>query len=95
MKSRSTTLIAMPLLVAGLALSGCDTRAQKEVDQQAKAIDKSYEAQADLTEAVAAGAPNAVQAQAENKADALRAEGEKTKDHLQAMAKELDDVPKK
>lgn len=95
MKSRSTWIFAAPLLVTGLAISGCQSKAQKEVDQQAKAIDKSYEAQAQLTEAVAAGAPNSVQAAAENKADALRAEGEKTKDHLQSMAKELNDVPKK
>ena len=95
MKKVSNIILAGSALVAGLALAGCDSKAQKEVSQQAEAIDKSYEAQAQLTEAVAAGAPNAVQQAAENKAEALRNEGEKTKDHLKDMAKELDEVPKK
>lgn len=95
MKKRTRMACAAAILAAGLALSGCDTKAQKEVDEQAKAIDKSYEAEADLKEAVAAGAPNAVQARAHNEAEALRNQGEQTKDHLQDIAKELDDVPKK
>ncbi len=80
---------------AGIMVSGCQSKAQKEVDEQAKAIDKSYEAEADIKEAVAAGAPNAVQAQAHNEADVLRNQGEDIKDHLQAEAKELKKVPKK
>jgi hypothetical protein len=81
------------LFAAGLALAGCDSQAQKEVKEQAKAIDKSYEAEADIKEAVAAGTPNA--AAAHNQAEALRNEGEKTKDHLIGEAKELSKVPKK
>jgi len=94
MTSRFSIALAAPLLVSGLALAGCKTEAQKEVDQQAEAIDDSFEAEADLREAIAAGAPNAVQAQVRNQADALRAQGEKTKDHLENMAKELKDVPR-
>ncbi|GEM_PF-1342706 len=86
--------LAAPLLVAGLALTGCKTEAQREVDQQAEAIDDSYEAEADLREAIAAGAPNAVQNEARNQAEALREQGERTKDHLQNMAKELKEVPR-
>jgi hypothetical protein len=85
--------LAGGLFAAGLALAGCDSQAQKEVKQQAKAVDKSYEAEADLKEAVAAGSPNA--AAAHNEAEALRNEGEKTKDHLIGEAKELSKVPKK
>jgi hypothetical protein len=85
--------LAGGLFVAGLLLSGCDSQAQKEVKQQAKAIDQSYEAEADLKEAVAAGSPNA--AAAHNQAEALRNEGEKTKDHLVGEARELSKVPKK
>jgi hypothetical protein len=81
------------LLAAGLALAGCDSQAQKEVKEQAKAIDKSYKAEADIKEAIAAGTPNA--AAAHNEAEALRNEGEKTKDHLVGEAKELGKVPKK
>lgn len=81
--------------VGGLALSGCQSQAQKEVDQQAKAIDKSYEAEADLKEAVAAGSPKVVRVAVHNQAEALRNEGEATKDHLKAEAKELSKVPDK
>ena len=79
--------------MAAFALSACDSQAQEEIDQQAKAIDKSYEAEAALTEAVAAGGPN--EAAAHNKAEALRDTGEAMKDHLMAEADTLDDVPKK
>ncbi len=72
MTSRFSIALAAPLLVSGLALAGCKTEAQKEVDQQAEAIDDSFEAEADLREAIAAGAPNAVQAQVRNQADALQ-----------------------
>jgi len=95
MTGRLDTALALSVLGASLALSGCKSQAQKEVDEQAKAIDKSYEAEADIKEAVAAGAPNAVQAQAHNQAEQLRNEGEKIKDHLQDEAKELKNVPKK
>jgi predicted component of type VI protein secretion system len=87
--------LGLPLVAAGIALAGCQSQAQKEVDQQAKAIDKSYEAEADLKEAVAAGAPKAVRVAVHDKAEDLRNEGEATKDHLQAEAKELGKVPNK
>jgi len=95
MTLRIDRILAASLLLTGVALSGCKSEAQKEVDQQAKAIDKSYHAEADLKEAVAAGAPNSVQATAHNQADALRNEGDATKKHLEKEAKELKDVPKK
>jgi len=81
------------LFAAGLALAGCDSQAQKEVKEQAKAIDKSYEAEADIKEAVAAGTPT--EAAVHNQAEALRNQGEQTKDHLIDEAKELSKVPKK
>jgi len=93
MKTIFSAAWAGGLLAAGLALSGCDSQAQKEVKQQAKAIDKSYEAEADLKEAIAAGSPNA--AAAHNEAEALRNQGEKTRDHLVGEANELGKVPKK
>ncbi len=93
MKRLFALALAAPLGAAGLFLAGCDTQAQQEVKEQAEAIDESYEAQADLTEAVALGSPN--EAVAEQRADALREQGDKAKDHLESMAKELDDVPKK
>ena len=89
------TLFGLIIVTAGLAVSGCQSKAQKEVGTQAEAIDKSYEAEADIKEAVAAGAPNAVQAQARNEAEALRNQGEAIKDHLKDEAKELGKVPKK
>jgi outer membrane murein-binding lipoprotein Lpp len=93
MLNMRTSIGLTATVMAGLVLSGCDSAAQKEVKQQADAIDESYEAQADLTEAIAAGSPN--EAQARNEAKALRNEGERTKDHLENIAKELDDAPKK
>jgi hypothetical protein len=93
MKLRIDRILAVSLLVSGVALSGCKSEAQKEVDQQAKAIDKSYQSEADLKEAVVAGAPNSVQAAAHNQAEALRNEGDATKKHLEKEAKQ--DLPKK
>ena len=41
------------LSLLGLSLAGCDSKAENEVEQTAEAIDESYEAEANLTEAVA------------------------------------------
>ncbi len=81
--------LAPATLTIGLALSGCQSQAQKEVHQQAKAVDESYKAQADITQALAAGSPNA--AEAKNQADNLRELGDRTKKHLD---READHLPK-
>lgn len=75
----------------GLTLAACDSAAENEVEQTATAIDESYEAEADLVEAMEAGGPN--EAAAEKEADALRQEGEEIKDHLEDEADELDAAP--
>ena len=85
--------LAPATLAIGLVLSGCQSQAQKEVHQQAKAVDESYHAQADITQALAAGSPNATDAK--NDADNLRTLGDRTKKHLDKEADELGKVPKK
>ena len=76
---------------AGLALAGCDSQAENEVEQTATAIDEADEAQADLIEAVEAGGPN--EEAAEIQADAIRERGEETKDRLEDAADEMDPEP--
>ena len=70
------------IATAALTLSGCDSQGTKEVKEQAKAIEQSYDAQADLIEAGAKNAPENAADAAENKADALRDTGEAVKDKL-------------
>ena len=79
------------LAAGGLALAACDSQAENEVEQTAEALDESYEAEADLTEAVEAGGPN--EEAAEAKADALREEGEELKDKLENDADDMDAAP--
>jgi hypothetical protein len=91
---KTFTKSALMLCAMGLAVAGCGkSEAQKEVDKQADAIDKSYEAQANVVEALGTNAPDEKAAKAQ--ADALRDKGEAIKDDLKDQAKELDDVPKK
>lgn len=87
--TRSAAVITAALL--GLTLAACqnDTPAQKEIEQQAEAIDESYEAEAEVVESLAEGAPKAEQKAAEAQADQLRATGEQIKDDLKDEAKEL------
>ena len=87
--SQSAALTA--LAACGLALAACDSQAENEVEQTAEALDESYEAEADLTEAVEAGGPN--EEAAEAKADALREEGEDLKDKLENDADDMDSTP--
>ena len=75
----------------GLALAGCDSKAENEVEEQATAIDEAYEADADLEEAMTEGGPD--EKAGEAKADALRAEGEGTKDKREDDADEMDAAP--
>jgi len=85
---------ALAVCALGLMAAGCgDTEAQKEVDKQAEAIDKSYEAQADVVEALGTNAPD--EKAAKEQAEALRDKGEAIKDDLKDQADELDEVPKK
>ena len=79
--------------LGALALVGCDSAAENEVEQQAEAIDEQYEADAKATEAFAEGGTVAEEKAADAKADALRKEGEQTKDHLEDMADEMDKSP--
>lgn len=71
-----------------LLAAGCDSEGTKEAKKQADAIDKSYEAQADLMEARAKNAPN--EQAVHNQAEAVRNEGEAIKDHLKKDAEDLD-----
>lgn len=73
------------------ALTACDSEAENQVEETATAIDESYEAEADLVEAVEAGGPN--EQAAETEADALREEGEQIKDDLEDAADEMDRLP--
>ena len=75
----------------GLALAGCDSEAENQVEETATAIDEADEAQADLIEAVEAGGPN--EEEAEIQADAIRERGEETKDQLEDAADEMDPEP--
>ena len=73
-----------------LALVACNkTTAEKQVDAQAEAIDKGYQADAAMTEANAKGTTS--EDQAEKEADALRDKGDAVKDHLKKEADELHD----
>ena len=87
--TRRAILAAMTTV--GLALAGCDSQAENEVEQTATAIDESYEAEADLVESMEAGGPNEKAAEAE--ADALREEGEEIKDQLEEDADAMDTLP--
>ena len=75
----------------GIALAGCDSKAENEVERTATAIDERAEADADLLEATEASGPN--EEAAERQADAIREEGEETKDHLEDEADEMDADP--
>ena len=76
---------------AGLALAGCDSQAENEVEEIATAIDEADEAQADLVESMEAGGPNEEAAEAQ--AEAIRERGEETKDELEDAADEMDSTP--
>jgi hypothetical protein len=77
-----------------LGLAACNkTPAEKQVDAQAEAIDKGYQADAAMTEANAKGTTS--EDQAEKEADALRDKGDAVKDHLKQEADELGKDTKK
>lgn len=72
-----------------VAMAGCDSVGTRETKQNAKAIDESYEAQADLVETVARNAPPEAAEEAKMTADALRNKGEAIKDHLIEEAEQV------
>jgi hypothetical protein len=90
MKSCIVTASAGILVLSASACSD-NTEAQDQIRDQAEAIDQSYEAEADLEEALADGGPN--EEAVGEYADALREKGERTEDQLKESAEELDDVP--
>lgn len=65
-----------------VATAGCDSLGTKEAKRDAKAVDESYNAQADLVEATTRDAPRNVAEQGKAEAEALRKKGEEIKDHL-------------
>lgn len=78
-------------IAGALALAACDSQAENEVEEQAKAIDESYEAEADVVESLTENTPE--EKAGEAKADALREQGEETKDRLEDEADEMDAAP--
>ena len=86
-----TPAIFAATAAAGLALAACDSEAENQVEQTARAIDEADEAQADLVEALEEGGPN--EEAAEIQADAIRERGEETKDRLEDAADEMDETP--
>lgn len=84
-------LILPVVAAAGFALTGCDSKAENQVEEQATAIDEAYEADADLEEAMTAGGPEEEAGKA--RADQLRETGEETKDRLEDAADEMDATP--
>ena len=74
-----------------LAVAACDneTTAENQVEAQADAIAKGYDADASLTEARAKDTPG--EEQAEKQADALRQKGDAIEDHLKNEADEMGD----
>jgi len=79
MKKIFASALALSLCVV---MAGCDSVGTTEAKRDAKAVEKSYEAQADLVETVARNAPRDAAQEAKETADALRDKGEAIKDHL-------------
>ena len=75
----------------GLALAACDSQAENEVEEQATAIDESYEAEAAIEESLTENTPE--EEAGEARAEALREEGEEIKDRLEDEADEMDPDP--
>lgn len=90
--ARRTAPILALATALGLAACGSETEAQKEVGAQAEAIEESYDAEAELVESLAEGAPEAEQNAAEARAGDLRQQGDAEREHLESMADELDEL---
>jgi hypothetical protein len=77
----------------GIGVAACNkTPAEKQVDAQAEALDKAYEADADMTKAYAKGTSD--EHQADKQADALEAKGDQIKNQLKNEADEMHDDTK-
>lgn len=76
---------ALMLGAFGVAVAGCQSKAEEEVNNKAEAISDSYDAEAKLVEAQAENAPDEKAAKAEAKE--LRAEGDMIEDRLKESAK--------
>ena len=81
----------IPAAAVALALAGCDSQAENEVELQAEAIDEAAEGEARVTEAFGQGGPN--EEAANDAAVNMAEEGEETKDNLEDMADEMDEAP--
>ena len=84
-------LAMVAVMVSGLALAGCDSAAENQTEDIAEALDESYEAEADMVEAIEEGGP--AEEAAEEEADAIREEGEELKDNLEDAADDMDSTP--
>jgi len=85
---RKLAMIAGATTLA-LGVSACsnDTPAENQVEAQAEAIDDAYEADADLQESLAQGAPDEKAQEAQ--ADALREKGDEVREDLKQEADEM------
>lgn len=88
-----TFRIVATAVVAGAALSlvACDSGAENQMEDQAEAIDESYEAEADVMRDAADG--TATEDMVDDQADALEAEGEQIKDNMEDAADDMDAAP--
>jgi pyruvate/2-oxoacid:ferredoxin oxidoreductase beta subunit len=87
--ARIAGLASGAALVLTLAACNKETTAENQVEAQADAIEKGYDADAALTEARAKDTPG--EEQAEKQADALRDKGDAVEDHLKKEADEMGD----
>jgi len=76
---------------AALSLAACDSGAENAMEDEAEAIDESYEAEADAMRDMADGTAN--EEVVDDQADALEAEGEEIKDTMEDNADTMDAAP--
>jgi hypothetical protein len=74
-------------LALGAISCSDDTPAENQVERQAEAIDEAYEADADLQESLAQGAPD--EKAQEEQADQLREQGDAVREDLKQQADEM------
>jgi hypothetical protein len=85
------TFATLSLGALGLALAGCDSQAENEVELQAEAIDEAAEGDARMVEAFGQNTPE--EGESNDAAVNIAEEGEQTKDELEDMADEMDEAP--
>ena len=79
--------IAAATLALGVIACSDDTPAENQVERQADAIAEAYEADADLKDSLAQGAPD--EEIQEDQADQLREKGDQIRDDLKQQADEM------